>query len=599
MKKTGSLLLLLLAFSFASAQTITNVPGRKGMSLNGKWQIIIDPYETGFYTYRYTENPNGFFKAAKATGKNDFVEYSFEGAPQLNVPGDWNSQDPKLQYYEGTIWYHKAFNHQKTPGKRYFLHFGAVNYKAHVYLNGSKVGEHEGGFTPFAFEVTDSLRNGRNFVVVKADNRRAAENVPTINTDWWNYGGITRDVTLVETPDTFIEDYFVQLGKNNRGQVEGWVKLNGPKKAQTVTVSIPGAKISRKVTAGADGMAKLSFPAKLTLWTPENPYRYDVALTAGTDTVREQIGFRSLAVKGPDILLNGKSVFLRGACIHEEVPQRMGRAYSESDAEMLLGWAKEMGCNYVRLAHYPHNENMTRVADRMGLMVWSEIPVYWTVQFTNPAVLEKAKSQLNEMITRDRNRASVVLWSVANETPISEPRTAFLKTLAEEARRLDNTRLITAALEVKGWNGSEISIDDPLGQYLDVLGCNEYAGWYVPWREELATVPWTTPYNKPLVISEFGGEALYGNHGDKDTASSWSEEHQEQLYRRQVRMLSNIPSLRGTTPWILVDFRSPKRLLPNLQDGWNRKGLLSEQGQKKKAFYVMQDFYQQLARKWK
>lgn len=599
MKRYAVLFLLVMAIGEASSQNMVNIPGRRLTSLNGKWQVLIDPYETGFYTYRFTENPNGFFKAATPIGNDDFVEYSFERAEQLNVPGDWNSQKPELLYYEGTVWYHKAFVHEKSPGKKYFLHFGAVNYKAHVYVNGHKVGEHEGGFTPFSFEVTSVLVKGKNFVVVKVDNKRASDNVPTLNTDWWNYGGITRDVNLVETPQTYIEDFVLQLKGESPDQLSGLVRLAGNKKQQTLVVHIPAARVSQKFTTDSSGVARIEFRAKLNRWTPEAPILYTVEVMSETDTLREEIGFRNIAVRGQDILLNGKSVFLRGVCIHEEIPQRKGRAYSEADAKFLLTTAKELGCNYVRLAHYPHSEHMTRVADKLGLMVWAEIPVYWTIQFDNPTVLKKAKQQLAEMITRDRNRASVVLWSVANETPISESRNAFLKNLIDETRRLDNTRLVTTALEVKGWNGDKISIDDPVGAYVDVLGCNEYAGWYSPWREGLDRVPWESPFHKPLIISEFGGEALYGNHGDKDVASSWSEEHQEQLYKRQVQMLSRIPFLRGTSPWILFDFRSPKRLLPDLQDGWNRKGLLSEQGQKKKAFFVMQDFYTRLQAQWK
>jgi beta-glucuronidase len=598
MKKYALLLAFTVYSTLVFSQSLVNVSAKKTTSLNGTWQILIDPFESGFYTYRYTENPNGYFKAAKPQGKDDFVEYSFTGASELNVPGDWNSQKPELLYYEGTVWYHKAFSHKKTAGKKYFLHFGAVNHKAHVYVNGKKAGMHEGGFTPFLFDVTEHLENGNNFVVVKADNKRAAENIPTLNTDWWNYGGITRDVNLVEVPDTFIDDFTLQVRKERIDQVTGYVQLHGTKKEQSGTIRILKTKIVQHFKTNSDGVAQINFRAKLSLWTPENPIVYDVEVATQTDTVSDKIGFRTIAVEGQNILLNGKSIFLRGVCIHEEVPQRRGRAYSEADAMMLLGAAKELGCNYVRLAHYPHNENMTRVADKLGLMVWSEIPVYWTIQFTNPVVLDKARSQLKEMITRDRNRASIVLWSVANETPISEARNVFLKELIDETRRLDNSRLVTAALEVK-WGSDKFSIDDPVGSYIDVLGCNEYAGWYVPWRNELAAFPWETPFNKPIIMSEFGGEALYGNHGDKDVASSWSEEHQEQLYQRQLKMLANIPFLRGTTPWILFDFRSPKRLLPNLQDGWNRKGLLSDQGQKKKSFFVMQNFYKSMAEKWK
>ena len=176
----------------------------------------------------------------------------------------------------------------------------------------------------------------------------------------------------------------------------------------------------------AAGVATFDLDApKLKLWAPENPKLYTVSISAGDDRVEDRIGFRSIAVRGADILLNGHSVFLRGISLHEENPLRGGRAFSVEDARLLLGWAKELGCNFVRLAHYPHNEHMARVADELGLMLWEEVPVYWTIQWENPETLANAKAQLTDLIMRDRNRASVIVWSVANETPVSEPRTDF------------------------------------------------------------------------------------------------------------------------------------------------------------------------------
>ena len=141
-------------------------------------------------------------------------------------------------------------------------------------------------------------------------------------------------------------------------------------------------------------------------------------LSSGADKVRDSIGFRTIETRGTQILLNGKPIFLRGISMHEEAPIRGGRAFSQEDAETLLGWASELGCNFVRLTHYPHSENMTRLADRMGLMVWSEIPVYWDIDWENPATLQNAENQLRDMIARDHNRASVVFWSLSNETPV-------------------------------------------------------------------------------------------------------------------------------------------------------------------------------------
>ncbi len=588
------------------AQTLMNVGGRHRQSLNGKWQYLMDPFDSGFYDYRYKENPNGYFKAAKPTGKTDFVEYGFDPGRQLNVPGDWNSQDPKLLYYEGAVWYHRRFTAQRKAGQQYWLHFGAVNYAATVYVNGQKVGSHAGGFTPFAFDVSRYLTDGDNMVVVRADNRRTTDQLPTVNYDWWNYGGITRDVDLIEVADTHIVDYQVQLAKNSPNRVAGWVRLNKPTANQAVTVKIAGTDISYQTKTDATGMAPVNFdwPARkgsspaIRYWSPESPNLYSVTIQSASDTIQERIGFRTLSVVGTDILLNGKSIFMRGVCLHEEVPQRAGRAYSDADARMLLTWAKEMGCNFVRLAHYPHNENMTRVADELGMLLWSEIPVYWTVQFDSPTVLKLAQTQLTENINRDRNRASVALWSVANETPISPTRTKFLVELVRTVRSLDSTRLVTAALEPTRNDQVGLVLDDPLGASLDVMGMNEYLGWYAPWQTQFDTMTWKTPYQKPLIVTEFGAEALYGNHGPADVASSWSEEFQEKVYRQQVAMLKRVPFLRGTAPWILADFRSPKRNLPQFQDGWNRKGLLSEQGQPKKAYFVMQDYYRQMAEKW-
>jgi beta-glucuronidase len=234
---------------------------------------------------------------------------------------------------------------------------------------------------------------------------------------------------------------------------------------------------------------------------------------------------------------------------------------------------------------------MARTADEMGLMLWEEVPVYWTIQWQNPETLANATNQLTELVTRDRNRASVIVWSVANETPVSEPRTKFLKSLIDTARTLDDTRLVSAAMEVHAdpADGNHRIVDDPLGEFTDLLSFNQYVGWYDGLPDKLPDIRWSFGYEKPVVISEFGADALQGKHGDRLTR--FSEEYQEDLYRQTLAMLGKIPQWRGTTPWILVDFRSPRRPLPNIQDGWNRKGLIGENGVKKKAFFVLQDFY--------
>jgi beta-glucuronidase len=319
-----------------------------------------------------------------------------------------------------------------------------------------------------------------------------------------------------------------------------------------------------------------------------------VHVKCASDEVTEKIGFRTIEVKGRDILLNGQPIFLRGICLHEENPMRGGRAYSREDAQLLLGWAKELNCNFLRLAHYPHNENMAQLADELGLLLWEEIPVYWTIQWENPATLQNARQQLNDLIVRDHNRASVIIWSVANETPPGDARTNFLRQLVTDARTLDGSRLVSAAMEVRTApdNPHRKIVDDPLGEYTDILSFNEYVGWYDGTPESIPLVEWSLKYDKPVVITEFGADALQGFHADNLTR--FSEEYQANVYRKTVPMLRQIPQLRGMSPWILCDFRSPRRLLPNVQDGWNRKGLIGENGVKKEAFSVLAGYYAEI-----
>jgi beta-glucuronidase len=579
------------------APLVANINARQTTSLDGQWQAIVDPYDVGAFDYRAQplKDNHAFYKNYKPQSESELVEYDFDTSGQLHVPGDWNTQRESLLFYEGSIWYKRSFDYAKSPKNRLFLHFGACNYLAAVYLNGEELGEHEGGFTPFDFEITDRVRAKGNFLVLRINDTRGKEQVPTVNTDWWNYGGITRPVTLLEVPGTFVQDYFIQLEKGSTHQIKGWLQLNGLQLQQKVTIRIPEAGLSKTIQTDSKGRAEFSFGAGLMLWSPENPKLYTVEFASETDQVTDRIGFRSIEVRGTEILLNGKPVFLRGISIHEEAPTRPGRAWSDDDARTLLTWAKELGCNFVRLAHYPHNEAMLRMADQMGLLVWAEVPVYWTIQWDNPPTLHNAENQLKEMIARDHNRAALIIYSVANETPISEARNRFLRQLIRDAHSADSTRLVSAALqahEVVEGNRITIHINDPIAGDLDVLGNNEYIGWYVRRPEDADAIDWISEYGKPLIMSEFGGDALFGYHGEASTR--WTEEYQENLYEHQIAMLKHIPFLRGTTPWILKDFRSPRRTLPRLQDYFNRKGLISDHGEKKKAFFVLQKFYREL-----
>ena len=605
MKKRSLLLSLLFPMLSCTAGTIadiqpgepliTAVPQRTTVSLDGKWHYIIDPYQNGYYDYRRLphdnrENPGSgaYFTNAKPTSKSDRIEYSFDDSPTLRIPGEWGTQVPELTWYEGTVWFKRDFQLSKQAGKRYFVYFGAANYEAHVWVNGKKLGTHVGGFTPFNFEATDILKDGDNFIVAMVDNKRYEEAVPTVATDWWNHGGITRSVKIVEVPEVFIEDFSLQLVQDG-SSLNGWVKLNPAVEGEKVQIHIPDAKLVYEAATDASGMAIVKLPSdSIERWGLTNPKRYKVSFQSGEDTITDQIGFRTIEVKGDDILLNDEKIFLRGICLHEENPMTGRRNYSEADARTMFRWVKELNANFVRLAHYPHNEHMARVADELGILLWEEVPVYWTIQWENPETLANAQNQLTELITRDKNRASVIIWSMANETPVSEPRNQFLGELVKTARSLDSTRLISAAMEVHEEDGFKV-MSDPFSDLTDITSFNQYHGWYGGNREDFPKLKWKIKGNKPVIVSEWGGGALYGFHADKDTV--WSEEYQAYLYEKTLEGIFNIPGLSGFTPWILSDFRSPRRPLPVIQDMWNRKGIISEGGNKKQAFGVLQEFY--------
>lgn len=582
------LIIILISYpNFLLAQSaMTNIQSRNTTSLNGEWKVIIDPTGTGDWRQVWLEK--------KPKKKTDFFEYSFDESPTMKVPGDFNSQMIEITYLEGVVWYKKEIVYTVKSNKRVFIHFGAVNYIADVYLNGEYIGNHEGGFTPFQFEITDKIKSGKNALIVKVNNKRLKNGLPSLGFDWFNYGGITRDVNIIETNKSYIEDYHIQLEKHSNNEVLGWVQLNGVNQPEKVNVKIPELNIEYETYSNNKGFAEIKFSLEFELWSPENPKLYTVIVKSNDDKVTDEIGFRNIEVKGKEILLNNKPIFFKSVNIHEENPFKAAKAYSEEDALILLNWAKDLGCNMVRLAHYPHSEHMVKLAEKMGLMVWSEIPVYQHIEFSNPDVPQKMDLMMKEMIRRDRNRAAVVLWSLSNETySFTENRDNALIELTKQTRLLDSTRLITHVINNQGYDNNTFNVWDTLYNHSDIIALNEYLGWYVPWQGKPSDTKWKFVNDKPVFVSEFGGEALFGsNYGPKDEAASWSEEYQEKIYQDQIEMFDNVPNLIGVCPWILVDYRSSGRMHPIYQKGYNRKGLISEDGEKKKAWYVMKAYFE-------
>lgn len=577
---------------------------RKGMELSGPWHYSIDPFRSGIAGFHGGLPDTGQRRwldidPREEMAKDGRVLYEFDlgHSPLTTLPSSWLTEAPELRHYQGLMWYQRTFPVPAGRTGRFFLRFGAANYKTIVYLNGQAVGRHEGGFTPFAFEVTKLLRDGENRITVGVDSQVDDTTVPPTVTDWENYGGVTRPIRLISTPDTYVDDAWVRMTRD--GKLAADVHLDGPNAAnRTIRVRIPELKLDQAATTDAQGNwhGVIAAPRALVRWSPDRPKLYDVAISAGEDEWQDRIGFKTIEVRGTDILLNGRPIFLRGICLHEEeIGTDPTRAITPASARALLSEVKTgLHGNFVRLAHYPHTEVMTRMADELGLLVWSEVPVYWQVAWSNPRTLATARNMLAENIVRDHNRASVAIWSVANETPSTDARLTFLKTLVGDVRRLDDTRLVSAALLVereKGEGAPVMSMIDPLADVLDVISINTYNGWYS--QDRLATLPsstWKVPTNKPLIFSEFGADAKAGFHDISDP-QKFSEEFQADYYSQTLAMMDRLPTLRGLSPWILKDFRSPRRQNSDFQQGFNRKGLISETGQRKEAFEVLASYY--------
>jgi len=587
-----------------AAPILVNADMRPSLALGGNWTWSIDPFRDGIAGFHGSSAPlrnrrfNDFDVAERMQrDPTDFYEYDMDRSPVAVMPQSFVTISPEMRRYNGLVWFQRHFTFHPPQGGRAFLRFGAVDYRAHIYLNGKFVGEHEGGFTAFAFDVTKLLRDGDNRLTVGADSERTAEDLPPPVTDWENYGGITRPVSLIVTPSTYIDDAWIRIAKD--GRIAATVKLEGGQAGgREVRVRIPelGFTLSGRTRADGSWTAEAPLPRSLKRWSPESPTLYDVRFESGDDLLKDRVGFRTIEVRGHDILLNGKPIFLRGISIHaEELGANPTRTITPAAARALLVEAKQgLHANYVRLAHYPHPETMLRAADELGLLVWSEIPVYWQVDFKNPKTLADALRMQTESIERDRDRASIIIWSVGNETPISDARNAFLRRLIANARSLDPTRLVSAAL-LATRRGMVEDIDDPLAPDLDVIAANEYEGWYTD--DKLADVPlieWREPVDKPLIFSELGAEALAGFHDPSPSPHKFSEEYQADFFRQNLKMAAKIPFLRGMSPWILKDFRSPRRQNPTYQQGWNRKGLESPTGERKEAFGVLADYYRSL-----
>ncbi len=556
----------------ATADTLVTLAGRAVESLDGEWLMTLDLFEEGLRQrwFALDETPPSQWATPR--------DYEIEAGDPVPVPSCWNVLRPEWTYFEGGAWYTRWIDwHPGAAGERIILSFGAANYAALVFLNGHHLGGHRGGSTPFCIEATGVFRPGRNRLQVYVENRRRPDRVPMHHIDWFNYGGLYREVSLVRLPPLFIRSACASLLPDRR-HIRVAVTVSDPADAEArVTIAELGVDATVPIHAGKGEAVIEAVPE---LWSPERPRLYDVAFAINGDLVWERIGFRTIETRGTDILLNGEPVWLKGVCVHED-DLALGKVSTEEDVRRRLRHARALGCNFLRLAHYPHHEHVARLADEEGFLLWAEVPVYWAIDFANPATRADARNQLSELILRDINRASVILWGVGNENADTDERLAFMADLAATAKRLDPSRLTAAACLI---NRQTFAIEDRLAEHLDVIGLNEYFGWYEPDFSGLDRLLANSDPGKPVLVSETGADALPGHRGAGRIL--FTEDWQASFFAGQLERIAATPYVQGVAAWLLYDFRTERRQT-GFQKGFNRKGLVAEdKATRKLAFDV-------------
>ncbi len=568
-------------FPVLGHETLVFTQGRPAQSLNGEWYCTLDVFDEGLRQEWFidTHRPEEQWDIPR--------DYEVEGGKIVTVPGCVNLYDARWDRYEGAMWFTRDFDCRPKKGERVFLKIGAAASQARIFLNEKFLGMHLGASTPFCVELS-SLQEGMNRLQIQVDNTRRAEHVPMNHIDWFNYGGLYRDVALYSVPETFIADFGAALvpdGTFSRLRFD--IRLSSPVDGEAL-VEIPALGLCEKISVSG-GRGEIDVQASPELWSPENPHLYNVRVSFGTDLVTDRVGFREIRVRGEEIFLNGKPLWLRGISAHEEYPS-LGKAATEGSIRSMLADARALGCNFMRLAHYPHHESAARLADELGFMLWEEIPVYWAIKFGSPETLSNAENQLRELIKRDRNRASVILWGVGNENADTDERFSFMSHLANVAREADGTRLVSAACLI---NREKFMIEDRLAACLDVIGINEYFGWYEADMDHLSYLLERSSPGKPVIITETGADAVVGLRGGKRRL--FTEDCQVDVYRQQIERLRKASYVKGMTPWILYDFRTERRQT-RFQGGYNRKGLIAaDHRTRKDAFDVLRQFYLSLA----
>jgi beta-glucuronidase len=484
------------------------------------------------------------------------------GGIPVGVPGSWNDQLPDSRDDLGPAWYERRFEAPPvTARQEAAVRFGSACYAAQAWLNGIWLGGHEGGHLPFALDCTDALRAGENVLVVRVDGRLGRDRVPPglvpiehthprvfypgVSFDYFPYAGLHRRVELVITPRDGIRDLRLRTAADGDGAVlDVAAETSGD---GVLTLTLDGAAVTSPHRVAPAGLWSPASPRLHTL-TAELRRRGELA-----DRYTLRCGIRTVEVSGQELLLNGAPVQLRGFGRHEDFPV-LGRGTVAALAARDLLLMRQLGANSFRTAHYPCDEETLDIADQLGLLVIAETPavgLYFAGQDASRRQ-ELALRFTAELIARDRNRASVIAWSVANEPRMNHPAAAAaLRQLCDAARALDGTRPAGYATDLPDAAGLESA---------DIIFLNSYPGWYqFPGRlDEAAAALGETldrldrSWHKPVVLTEFGADAMPGGHADPP--AMWTEEYQAALIDQLLDEAERHANVAGTQVWAFADF---------------------------------------------
>lgn len=561
----------------------------KEISLNSFWGFKFDKADQGLGHKWYEAVP--------------------EVVENIWVPSCWNELGEELNDYEGIAWYFKKFNFEELPEvKRYILFFHGVNYKCEVWLNGRSVGTHTGGFTPFEADLTEALViNGQNTITVRVDSTITNMTSPPIGVDWFNYGGIFRDVSIIGTGESWIDD--VTVVTKMSGQVEIAVKVGNfqPEDSNVLNITIadkamlkPVCNLNLELTASEQLVSVTVADPKL--WSPDNPFLYDFEIClkrngVSMDYWSHRIGIREFSIRDRKVLLNGEVINLRGYSKHEEYPVT-GRTFSSDIVRKDYELCKKGNANFLRLCHYPHHLEEYKIASEMGFLVIAEVPNvnFKKEQFQNPELLELANKQMRDTIKYYKNETCIMFWSLFIECKTYEAAAVdFVPKYIKLAKDLDPTRFTVHA--------SDIPTQDKTYQYFDVVGINYWLGWYnghtIEEGSRLLDLIAARYPHKPVLMTSGGWEGIYGNHSYKEK-NKWSEEAQADYLESLLNLYISKGYIIGQIVWTFNDFRVSPWLIdgeakwPARPMGINHKGVLDFYRRPKLAYYRLQEAF----KKW-